>query len=330
MLERSLAGGGRLGARYLCQLGLRRLPRTVGQRLRSGEVVQIVQETLESQVGEERLQPVEVRCADGQLLGPEIDGDIQTDGREPLGEAQFVAPGCDAGALPPLDFREVVQQILHRTPLLHELAGPLLADARHARNVVRRIAPDRQDVAHQHGVRNAVLFADRRRVDHLDAVALLLVELAVLAHQLPVVLVGGHHEDLVARFGPLAGQRADHVVGLVTLHLQHRNAHRIQNLLDVGNRKDDVLGGVGPVGLVFGEDLPAETASLRIERYSQQVGFLALEDVAQELDEAEDHGGVHPLVVAHGTPHKGVVVFVNQRIGVDQKEFFAVRHFFSR
>lgn len=28
--------------------------------------------------------------------------------------------------------------------------------------------------------------------------------------------------------------------------------------------------------------------------------------------------------------HKGVVVFVNQRIGVDQKEFFAVRHFFSR
>ena len=50
--------------------------------------------------------------------------------------------------------------------------------------------------------------------------------------------------------------------------------------------------------------------------------LLALEDVAQELHESEDDGGVHPGAVAHRTPQEGVVVFEYQCVCIDQKELF--------
>ncbi len=153
--------------------------------------------------------------------------------------------------------------------------------------------------------RRCRISADRLPVDDLDAVgALLLVDLAIVTYQLAVVLVGRDHEDLVTRLDAFLRQRADHVVGLVTLDFEDRDAHRFQHTLDIGDGQEDVLGRVGTVGLVLGRYLPAEAAALGVERHAQQVGPLSLLDVAQELYEAESHGGIHAGPVAHGTPRK--------------------------
>ena len=270
-----------------------------------------------------------MRFAHREILLAEVDRHVEADGRQALGQAQVVGPGGDLLTLLARDAVDVRQDVLHRAPLLHQLAGALLADARHAGNVVRGIAPQRQDVAHELRIVDAVTFADRRAVDNLDAPsrALLPVDAAMVAHQLPVVLVGGYHVDVVSRLGALFRKGADHVVGLVSLDFEDRNAHRLEDPLHVGNRQQDVLGRLRTVGFVGGEDLAAETAPLGIEGHAQQVGTLALEHVAQELHEAEDHRGVHPRAVAHRAAEECVVVFEDQRVGVDKEEFF---HTFGR
>ena len=58
---------------------------------------------------------------------------------------------------------------------------------------------------------------------------------------------------------------------------------------------------------------------LGVECHAQQVGLLALEDVAQELREAEEDRGIHAVAVAHGAPHEGVVILEYQSVGVYEK-----------
>ena len=325
--QRGLLRRGRLGAGHLRQLGLRLLTRTFGKRLGGCEVRQIVHKSLEIQFGEDPAQLVDMRVANREVLLAERDRHVEADGRQALGQPQVVGPPGDLLTLFTLDFRDVIEDVFHGSPLPDQFAGDLLADARDAGNIVRGIAPQRKDVAHQLRVVDAVLLADGLAVDDLDAAlgAPLFVDAAVVAHQLAVILVGRHHIDVVTGFDTLLRKGSDHVVGLVTRHFENRNAHRVEHPFHVGYRKQDVLGGFGTVGLVFRKDVAAEAAALGIERHAQQIGPFAFLDVAQELHEAEHHGGVHPLAVTHRTAQKGIVILENQRIGVDQKEFFHIR-----
>ena len=325
--QRGLLRRGRLGAGHLRQLGLRLLARTFGKRLGGCEVRQIVHKSLEIQFGEDPAQLVDMRVANREVLLAEGDRHVEADGRQALGQPQVVGPPGDLLALLPGNFADILQNVFHRSPLPDQFAGDLLADARDAGNIVRGIAPQRKDVAHQLRVVDAVLLADGLAVDDLDAAlgAPLFVDAAVVAHQLAVILVGRHHIDVVTGFDTLLRKGSDHVVGFVTRHFENRNAHRVEHPFHVGYRKQDVLGGFGTVGLVFRKDVAAEAAALGIERHAQQIGPFAFLDVAQELHEAEHHGGVHPLAVTHRTAQKGIVILENQRIGVDQKEFFHIR-----
>ena len=324
--QRRAFGGGGLGPCHLRKLGLRLLAGAFGLLLGGRKVRKVVHKGLEIQFGKEGLEFVDMGFADREVFFAERDGHVEADGGQGLGKAQLVAPFGDLLALLALDLRDVVEDILHRPPLLHEFAGALLADPRHARDIVRSIAPQCEDVAHEAGGVDAVFPADRLPVDDLDAAlgALLLVNLAIVTYQLAVVLVGRDHEDLVTRLDAFLRQRADHVVCLVTLDFEDRDAHGFQHPFDIGDGEEDVLGRLGAVGLVLGKYLPAEAASLGVERHAQQVGPLTLLDVAQELYEAEYHGGIHTGPVAHGTTQKGIVILEYQRIGVDEKQFFHI------
>ena len=293
--------GRRLGAGHLRQLGLRLLARTFGKRLGGCEVRQIVHKSLEIQFGEDPAQLVDMRVANREVLLAERDRHVEADGRQALGQPQVVGPPGDLLTLFTLDFRDVIEDVFHGSPLPDQFAGDLLADARDAGNIVRGIAPQRKDVAHQLRVVDAVLLADGLAVDDLDAAlgAPLFVDAAVVAHQLAVILVGRHHIDVVTGFDTLLRKGSDHVVGLVTRHFEN--------------------------GLEFRKDVAADAAALWIERHAHQIGPFAFLNVAQELHEAEHHGGVHPLAVTHRTAQKGTVILENQRIGVDQKEFFHIR-----
>ena len=214
--------------------------------------MQVAQERGEIQLLIQRLQLVNIGRANLQILGHELYGHIGANGRERLREQQFLAPRGNLLALLALDTLYVGKDILALAPLADQFAGALLADARHAGNIIRRIAPDGQNIAHQHGVGNAILRANILRADNLHTIALLLVEVAVGADQLTVILVGRHHIYVVALLGATHCERADNVVGLISRNLIHGNTHSLQQTAQVGHRGDNILGCRGAVGLVFG------------------------------------------------------------------------------
>ena len=145
---------------------------------------------------------------------------------------------------------------------------------------------------------------------------------AAIVDKLSVVLIGGHHKYLVTSRCTLLCQCADDIVGLEILDLENGYAHRLQETLHIGYRELDILGCGRTVGLVLLEESATETTTRRVEGYTQKVGLLAAQNVAQELREAEDNRGVETIAVAHRATHKGVVVFENQCISIDEKKAF--------
>ena len=216
----------------------------------------------------------------------------------------------------------MLDDVFDSSPLADKFAGSLFAHTGNTGDVVRRIAPQGEYVAYQHRVVDAVFLADCGTVHNFDAVAILFVDAAVFADQLPVILVGCNHIYIIARSRAEMCQRADYVVGLETLDLQNRYAHRLDNPLDVGYRRDDVFGSGRTIGLVFGENIFAKRTAFRVESHAEQIGMFAFDDVAQEFGKPEDYRRVHAGTIPHRPSHECVVVFEYQCVGIDQKQFF--------
>ncbi len=80
----------------------------------------------------------------------------------------------------------------------------------------------------------------------------------MLIDQLAVVLVRGHHVGVITLGGRALGQSAYHVIGLIALHLDHRDAVGFEDTLDIRHRRGDIFRLLVAVGFVVGEFLVAE------------------------------------------------------------------------
>ena len=147
-----------------------------------------------------------------------------------------------------LDLGRTVQHRLHAAELHDQLHAALIADAGSAGNVVHCIAAQRHHV-HNFFRRHAQRLRHLCRIEN-QIVFLRIQDLHLRRHQLHHVLVAGDDEDLVLPLRGLAGQRADHVVGLKTLGFQNRNAQRFKRTTDIGNLPAQVLGHGFAIGLV--------------------------------------------------------------------------------
>ena len=132
-----------------------------------------------------------------------------------------------------LDFRRVLQRVLHAAEALNQLHRSFIADARRAGDIVDGIAAQRHNI-HNLVRRNAENLLDfgsiadqvvLGRIEHADAVA----------DQLHHVLVAGNHKDRIARVDGFARQRADHVICLEAGCFEHRNAIGLKRSPDVGH-----------------------------------------------------------------------------------------------
>ena len=293
-----------------------------GDILRRCKVCQVGKEGLEVQLGIECAQLVNLWTADCESLLIKCDRHIKAYRGQHLRQAQllfvlaYVCSGLTA------NFIYIGNDVLYLSVGLHHLARALLSDAWNAWNVVGGVAPQRQDVAHQLWSVNAIFSPNCLLVHNLNAVALLLVEVAMFAYELSVILVGGYHIDLVARLFALDGQSSDNIVCLKAGYLQDRDTHRLNDALYIGHRLYDIVGRVGAVCLVCRIYISAEATSLRVKRNTEQVGLLALLDIAQKLREAKHNRGVHSVAIAHRTPDEGVVVFENQCVRINKKKPF--------
>ena len=88
-------------------------------------------------------------------------------------------------------------------------------------------------------------------------------------------------------FGGLAGQRADHVVGLEALGLEDGNAQRFESAADVGNLAAQVFGHGGAIGLValVADLVKALRLAVPLAQRAHRAGALVAEDLAAHVED---------------------------------------------
>ena len=187
-----------------------------------------------------------------------------------------------------------VVQIVEAAEFLDQRRRGFLADARHAFDIVDRIAHQRLDVD------------ERTRLD-AEALAHLARAGGFVAHRIPQphmrpdhlheVLVGGDDHRIDLFLDPGGRQRGDHVVGLVALAHDALDPERVDHAIDVGNLHLQIVGRLGAVGLVFGEQVVAEGSLGRIENRADMGRMLLLDELEEHPDEAEHRVGRHPARV---------------------------------
>ena len=155
----------------------------------------------------------------------QVDRGIDDDRGQALAQASLFGERDDVLLLFALQFVRVFDHPFQAAERRDQLHGRLLADPRDAGNVVHRVAHEAQDILDLVHALEPPSGADLFRPELLRWIPAppRLVHNDPVAHQLPEVLVGGHHvRDIALRFG-LLGQGADHVIRLIPIGFQHGN-----------------------------------------------------------------------------------------------------------
>ena len=281
-----------------------------------------VDEGAEFQFLENPAQRFLVRLFADEGLHVELDGDIGLDGGQELGEDNLLPVRLDLRLQGALQLVGVGQQVLDAAELGDEFLCRLLAYARTAGDVVRRVAHQAQHVDDLQGGLDVELRLDFLRAHHLEAARVLgAVHEDVLAHQLAVVLVGRHHVGGDALPSGFGGQCAYHVVGLVARHLEDGDAVGTDDVLYNRYGEADGFGRLLALGLVLFVGLVAEGGPGRVEGHADVGGVLLFEHFFEGIDEAQDGRSVLPLRVDSRVLDERIVGAVDERVCVEQEKF---------
>ena len=192
--------------------------------------------------------------------------------------------GQDFAALGLLDLARALKQRVEVAVFADQLRRRLDADAARAGHVVGGIAGERLDVDDLVGAEAEIgddfvradaplLAIARGRVEHRHA----------RPDELHEVLVGGDDQHVGAPFARLARIGGDEIVGLVAVLLDRRQAERAHRLAHQRELRHQVLGRIGPMGLVGRIDFAPEGILRLVEDDRQMRRLDPRRAVAQEL-----------------------------------------------
>ena len=111
------------------------------------------------------------------------------------------------------------------------------------------------------------------------------------------------------------------IVGLIPLHLQHGNVVGLQYLLYLGHGKAYGLGRLLALGLVVGEGLVAESASVWVESHAKVCGAHVAQDVLQGVHKAQYGARVLALGVVSRVFDEGIVGSVDESVCIQKEQF---------
>ena len=225
------------------------------------------------------------------------------------------------------DLADVREDVLERAVRRHELGRRLVADALHARHVVRRVADEREivgDVVRRDAESlAAVLHADPLLFDARRAAASGIEQPHAGAHELLEILVARNDDDVHAGVDALPRQRADDVIGFVAVERENADVERVEELVDALHAAIEVglqlLGELLARRLVRGIPLVAERQA-GVVHPAEVVGLVRVEEPLQEVDDAPR--GRRVLAAARGERARDQREerAIDQRVAVDEKE----------
>jgi hypothetical protein len=215
--------------------------------------------------------------------------------------------GAQALAGLALDLVDPLDERVEAAVLGDPLGRRLRADTRHAGQVVAVVADESREIAVVLR-RHAVLLQHAGRIAprHVGHAAHEVQDRDVVVDQLERVAVTRADQDLHALLAGLAGERGDHVVGLVAGLLDVLDAQRVEHLLDQRDLPSEGIGGGRAACLVVAVLLRTERLARHVERDGDVGGLLVAQHVDEHRREPED--GVR------GLPRGGGEVLRRQRM----------------
>ena len=214
------------------------------------------------------------------------------------------------------DLVGMCEHVVDTPKLCDEFRGSLLAHSRTSGEVVGRVAHKRQQVDDLCGGRYTILLrhlAFAQRV--VTATMTGSVDIDIVPHELSVVLVGGEHIGLDAHASGSGGKGAYHIVGLEAVGLEHGYMVSLENVLDDGHARPDILGRLLALCLVGGKSLVTEGLAV-VESHSHVCGLLLGYHLVEGIDEPHYSRCIESLGVDAWVFEECVVRPIYKRIGV--------------
>ena len=212
------------------------------------------QQGAELQAREDVANGLGIQGLPDELLGPNRQLDVAEKTVEPAIAADVLHVGHEIAAHNALDRVGALEQRVEGSELGEPLHRGLLADLRHAGQVVARLTHQGGDVGVHLGC-ETVLLDDRGRVVALelgDALHRRIEQRDVVVDELDRVAVARAQQHPEAGLDALRGQRGEDVIGLEIGLGQHRHPHGLEALLEEGDLSPELRRRLGPIRLVLG------------------------------------------------------------------------------
>ena len=227
-----------------------------------------------------------------------------------------------------LDLVGVCDDLVQATVLRNERARLFGADARHAGDVIGRVALQTVKIGHERR-RNAVIQVIHALGRHNRYVGQALTgrdHVDVLGHELIHVAITGHQQHVTAGLLAQARHGSQDIVAFPALGLQNRHVERGEQLLD--HRKLRVQIGVHgrALRLILRQHLHAHARFALIKRHDHTVGVKGVDHLEKHVQKAKDRVGGATVRRVHGRRHS-VEGAMHERVAVDNgKSAALVRH----
>ena len=265
---------------------------------------------------------------EGRRLKIELNGRIGADGRHLTAQQRVIDVCAQVFAHLALDLVGVCDDLVQATVLCDERARLFGSDARHAGDVIGRIALQTIKVGHERR-RDAVIqviHALGRHNRHVGQALASRDHVDMLGHELIHVAVAGHQQHVAAGLLAQARHGAQDVIAFPALGLQNRHVERGEQLLNHGKLCVQIGVHGRALGLVLRQHLHAHARLALVKRHNNAVGIKGVNHLEEHIQKAKDRVGGTTVRCVHGRRH-GVEGAVHERVAVeDGKGTALVRH----
>ena len=219
----------------------------------------------------------------------------------------------------------VSDHLLDVTVFIDQLSGGLVPNAGHARQVIRSLALERDEIDPLLR-RHAIALDHRRRIvtDHVGDAAARHDDGDAVAHELKDVAIAGDQNYFATFFPRVLGQGRQQIVGFVAFQLDGGNAQAPQHLADQRQLLLEQVGSRGSAGLVFLVAIESKLRRALIEANDDSLRPLVGEKLEQHRCKAID--GVGHLARGRdesiGQSEKSAI---RERVAVEQQHFMRIR-----
>ena len=265
---------------------------------------------------------------EGRRLKVELDGRIGANCRHLTAQQCVVDVCAQVLAHLALDLVGMRDDLVQATVLRNERARLFGADARHAGDVIGRIALQTVKIGHERR-RNAVIqviHALGRHDRHVGQALAGRDHVDVLGHELIHIAITGHQQHVTAGLLAQARHSAQNVIAFPALGLQNRHVERGEQLLNHGKLRMQIGVHGRALSLVLRQHLHAHARLALVKRHNNAVGIKGVNHLEEHIQKAKNRVGGTTVRRVHGRRH-GVEGAMHERVAVDNGKGAAlVRH----